>query len=85
MNASEPRGNPNAEVMTAADVAALFQCSERHVRQMVTDGFFPRGIILGRCVRWERAFVLKWLRRHRGCRVPVGTVERAGKIVEARG
>lgn len=49
--------NPQAEVLTAAEVAALLRISRWAVYDMTRRGLLP-ALRIGRCVRYVRADVL---------------------------
>lgn len=48
------------DVMTAADVAEVLQCSDKHVYDLGVKGVIPR-IKVGRLVRFPKRGFLKWL------------------------
>ena len=43
------------------ELAALFKCSERHIRNMAENGSIPGIIRFGRLVRFHRGIVNQWL------------------------
>jgi len=59
-----------AEALTAAlldvrAVAALLDCSPRHIYRLADSGRMPRPVKLGQLVRWRRAELQEWL--NAGC------------------
>jgi excisionase family DNA binding protein len=50
-----------AELLDVGAVAALLQCSGRHVYRLADAGKMPRPIKLGQLVRWRRAELIRWL------------------------
>jgi excisionase family DNA binding protein len=50
-----------AEMLDVRAVAALLQCSSRHVYRLSDSGKMPRPIKLGALVRWSRSAVLAWI------------------------
>ena len=57
-------------------VAALCDCSERHVYRLSDAGKMPRPLKLGALVRWNRAEIESWISQ--GC-PPVRTVKRGAR------
>jgi excisionase family DNA binding protein len=53
------------ELIDVRDVAALLDCSVRHVRRLADAGRMPRPLTLGSLVRWRRAELSAWI--DRGC------------------
>jgi predicted DNA-binding transcriptional regulator AlpA len=47
------------------DVAAMLQCSSRHVWRLADAGRMPRPFKLGALSRWDRAAILRWVEQ--GC------------------
>ena len=43
------------------DIAALLNCSSRHVRRMGDSGAMPRPLHIGRLVRWRKSDIDGWL------------------------
>ena len=60
-------GNAGAFVVTADEAAGLLSISKRHFLRMVTSGRAPQGIRLGRCVRWRRDVLARFIER--GCKM----------------
>lgn len=52
-------------VGTASDVAAIQQCSVRHVHNMDKRGLMPRPVRIGHLKRWGLDEIRDWLRA--GC------------------
>ena len=50
-----------AELLDVGTVAALLDCSARHVYRLADAGRLPRPLKLGQLVRWRRAEVLEWI------------------------
>jgi excisionase family DNA binding protein len=61
-----PADAPAAALLDVQAVAALLDCSARHVYRMADAGQLPAPVRLGSLVRWRRAEVLAWL--DDGCR-----------------
>ncbi len=64
----------SAELLDVGAVAALLDCSRRHVYRLADAGRIPRPVKLGQLVRWRRAELREWLdggcppmRSVRGC------------------
>jgi|KBSSwiStaDraftv2_1062776.scaffolds.fasta_scaffold6107590_1 excisionase family DNA binding protein len=51
----------NAALLDVQGVAALLQCSPRHVYRLSDSGRMPRPHKLGALVRWNRAALLDWI------------------------
>jgi excisionase family DNA binding protein len=51
----------DAVLLDVAAVAAMLNCSERHVYRLSDAGRMPRPLKLGALVRWNRAIVLAWI------------------------
>ncbi len=54
------------ELLDVGAVAALLNCSSRHVYRLADAGRMPRPVKLGSLVRWSRQSILDWIGR--GCR-----------------
>jgi excisionase family DNA binding protein len=50
-----------AEMLTVRAVAALLDCSPRHVYRLSDSGRMPKALKLGALVRWSRSAVLNWI------------------------
>lgn len=50
-----------AELLDVKTVAALLNCSPRHVYRLSDAGRMPRPVKLGQLVRWRRSELLRWL------------------------
>ena len=57
----EPRPAVNAELLGVEAVAALLNCSPRHVYRLSDAGRMPAPVKLGALVRWPRQAVLDWI------------------------
>ena len=67
------RTNPNPSLLDVRAVAALLDCSPRHVYRMSDAGRMPAPVRVGALVRWPRAVIDSWVAD--GCppvRVPKG-------------
>jgi excisionase family DNA binding protein len=64
-------------LLDVKQVAAMLNCSERHVYRMSDSGAMPRLLHLGASVRWNRAEIEQWIAD--GCK----PVRAAGKGVRA--
>jgi len=56
---------PRAELLNVRGVAALLDCSTRHVYRLADGGRIPRPVKLGSLVRWRRAELDAWIKA--GC------------------
>ncbi|MDB5038388.1 MAG: hypothetical protein JWQ35_1916 [Bacteriovoracaceae bacterium] len=50
------------EVWTIKDVHSVLQCSERHIRELVSSGKIPY-VKVGRLVRFYRTDLFEWLKK----------------------
>jgi excisionase family DNA binding protein len=50
-----------AELLDVGAVAAMLDCSPRHVYRLTDAGRMPRPVKLGALVRWRRAELMEWL------------------------
>jgi predicted DNA-binding transcriptional regulator AlpA len=66
----------SAELLDVGAVAALLDCSPRHVYRLSDCGKMPRPHKLGALVRWPRRALLDWIAA--GCPA-VRTVGRGGR------
>lgn len=57
----DPRPAVSAELLDVGAVAAMLNCSRRHVYRLADGGRLPRPVKLGQLVRWRRAELLQWL------------------------
>lgn len=48
-------------MLSAADVAKLLQCSDKHVQNLRTSGRIPAPVKLGTLVRWPRQSIEAWV------------------------
>jgi excisionase family DNA binding protein len=63
---------PDLAALAALDVralAALLNCSQRHVYRMADRGAMPQPVRIGALVRWPRQVIMDWIAG--GCQ-PVG-------------
>jgi len=60
-----------AELLDVGAVAAMLDCSRRHVYRLCDAGKMPLPVKLGQLVRWRRAELIAWL--DGGCK-PICTV-----------
>ena len=60
-SATEKRERLEAATYTVADLAALLQCSERHVHRLNDSRAIPGMIRVGRLVRFSKKLVDEWL------------------------
>lgn len=65
----------SAALLDVRGVAALLNCSPRHVYRLSDGGKMPAPIRLGSLVRWNSHCLEKWIAE--GCR-PVRAVAKAG-------
>ena len=57
---------PAAQLLDVRAVAALLDCSPRHVYRLADAGRMPSPVRIGALVRWRRAEVQEWI--DGGCR-----------------
>lgn len=55
----------DVELLNVKQVAALLNCSQRHVFRLAESGRMPRPIKLGQLVRWNRSTLDEWIAK--GC------------------
>ena len=48
-------------LINVLDVAAMLQCSARHVWRMADAGKMPRPYKIGALCRWDRAIIERWV------------------------
>jgi len=51
----------NAELLDVRTVAAMLDCSPRHVYRLADAGKMPRPIKLGALIRWRAAELADWI------------------------
>ncbi len=51
----------DAELLDVRTVAALLNCSARHVYRLSDAGRMPRPVKLGQLVRWRRTDLTNWI------------------------
>ena len=61
-----------AALVDVKQVAAILQCSPRHVYRLVNEGMMPRPVKLGALVRFDYDSLLTWIRD--GCN-PIGQMK----------
>jgi len=61
MTTTTPDQTPRAELLDVRRVAALLDCSTRHVYRLADAGRMPRPVRLGSLVRWRRAELEEWI------------------------
>jgi excisionase family DNA binding protein len=68
MSVSPPAGKPGntqpavrPELIGADTFAELLDVSTRHIRRLVDAGKCPQPVRLGKCIRWSRAAVERWI------------------------
>jgi excisionase family DNA binding protein len=61
-NAADGRAvGTEPQLLDVRAVAALLDCSARHVYRLADAGRIPRPVKLGQLVRWRRAELIEWL------------------------
>jgi len=55
------RSDLSPELLDVQNVAKLCQFSARHVLRMADAGQMPPPVKVGRCVRWSRRSIEKWI------------------------
>ena len=68
-----PVADTSAKLLDVQAVAALLDCSVRHVYRLSDAGKMPAPVRLGSLVRWSSASIREWI--DQGCR----SVRRAGR------
>jgi excisionase family DNA binding protein len=63
-----------AELLDVRAVAAVLQCSPRHVYRLADAGKMPAPIRLGALVRWRRTELTDWIAA--GCPAAEGRADR---------
>ncbi len=71
-----PEAVSAAELLDVKAVAALLNCSTRHIIRLADGGKMPAPVRLGVLVRWNRAALLDWVSK--GCQ-PVRRVRGAAE------
>lgn len=61
VNTANARTAEKAELLDVRAVAALLDCSARHIYRLSDAGKLPRPVKLGQLVRWRRVELLGWL------------------------
>jgi len=66
-------------------VAALLDCSPRHVYRLADAALMPRPVHLGALVRWPRAAIMDWIGRGcPSCRGPADHAKAGGQANEGQ-
>ncbi|HUY93332.1 MAG TPA: helix-turn-helix domain-containing protein [Pirellulales bacterium] len=73
LSAGSPPAHTAPAMLDVRAVAALLDCSTRHVRRLADAGRMPPPLKLGALLRWRRADLDAWLAD--GCR----PIRRAGR------
>ena len=55
------RTEAHAELLDVGTVAAMLDCSKRHIYRLSDAGKMPRPVKLGALVRWRRSEIGEWL------------------------
>jgi len=55
------RPAPPTPMIDVETLAELWSVSTRHIRRLVDAGHCPPPVRLGRCVRWPRPVIEKWI------------------------
>jgi len=58
---STPPADAPAALLDVRAVAALLDCSQRHIYRLADAGRMPSPIKLGALIRWRRAELQDWL------------------------
>lgn len=53
--------NPPAELLDVRTVAAMLDCSPRHVYRLADSGRMPGPVRIGCLVRWPRRSIREWI------------------------
>jgi excisionase family DNA binding protein len=61
ITATLPADAPAAALLDVRTVAALLDCSTRHVYRLVDAGHMPPPVRLGALVRWRRQAIEDWI------------------------
>lgn len=61
-------------LMTVKQVAAVLNCSPRHLRRLADRGAMPQPVRVGKLVRWRRYEIQQWI--DAGC--PSGPATKRG-------
>jgi excisionase family DNA binding protein len=61
MSAPAPAARPKAATYTTREVAALLQCSVKHVQRLTRNGTIPGAARFGRLVRYSQEVIDRWL------------------------
>ena len=57
---TEPGEDPSL-LISKAELADHFRCSERQIDKLTADGKIPQPIMLGNTRRWPRSVIITWL------------------------
>jgi excisionase family DNA binding protein len=58
---SEKSRQVQSLLISAAEVAALIRCSQRHIWRLLDAGRMPAAVRVGALVRWNRQAIEKWI------------------------
>ena len=61
VDADERRQAIETGTYDVPELAAIFKCSERHIRNLAEAGTIPGILLFGRLVRFHRGIVNEWL------------------------
>lgn len=76
LTAGDPPAGATPALLDVQAVAALLDCSTRHVRRLADGGRMPPPVKLGCLLRWRRADLDDWLAA--GCQ-PIRSAGRAAR------
>lgn len=66
MSNQAPPAQPSPLLIDTAEAAALLGVSQAHARRLADAGQVPGCVRLGRCRRWNRAELVRWIEE--GCK-----------------
>ncbi len=69
--AERARGEVDTAMLDIAQVAAILNCSARHIQRLTDAGRMPSPTKLGSLARWNRREINSWIQE--GCPVVVTT------------
>ena len=61
MKNEKSSGPETTLLITKAELAKHFRCSERQVDKLTAEGRIPTPIMLGNTRRWSRAVITAWI------------------------
>ncbi len=53
--------NKDSFAITAKELAKMLTVSLRHIRRLDSAGKLPRPVRIGRCVRWPKDEICRWI------------------------